>query len=62
MSMCYLCDLCRHFVGAVRINGFHTGDYECSVLGYSFTRKAFDYGCDDPREICVHFEPKEGSE
>lgn len=59
MSMCYLCDLC-----AKRgIAEFDDGSIICFRGGAYKTRKlAIDWGKQDPREICVRFEPKEVSE
>ena len=52
MSMCYLCDLCR-----LKIKDFGHGVL-CGPEWPYEKKKAIDYGRDDPREICKHFEPK----
>lgn len=62
MSMCYLCDLCRHMRG-----WSNAWVWKCYGIRYPLItelkeKKAFDYGRDDPYEICKHFEPKEDSE
>lgn len=56
MSMCYLCDLCAQ---PHRIDSIHWLD--CSKCD-ELHPKAFDYGRDDPHEICKHFERKEGGD
>lgn len=59
MSMCYLCDMCAHSHN----DGVFRLTTKCAALFNVRTNKrAIDYGKQDPREICVHFEPKEGSE
>ena len=54
MSMCYLCDLCRLKIKNV------AGGVICQPEWPYAEKKAFDYGRDDPKEICKHFEPREG--
>lgn len=56
MAMCYLCDLCAQ---PHRIDSIHWLD--CSKCD-ELHPKAFDYGRDDPKAICEHFEPKEGGD
>ena len=58
MSMCYLCAMCKH---RTEVHG-----WDRSILWTCRVTKrreavAIDYGRDDPREICKHFERKEGS-
>lgn len=59
MSMCYLCDLCKHQIELRKWD--RSLVHVCAVTDRA-KMVAIDYGRDDPREICVHFEPKEGSE
>lgn len=56
MSMCYLCDLCR-----LKIKDMANGVL-CEPEWPYTTKKAIDYGKQDPHEICKHFEWKEGGE
>lgn len=52
MSMCYLCDLCRHseYIASSTKLKCH------GVSGAIVDIKVIDYGHDDPWEICKHFE------
>ena len=52
MSMCYLCDLCAQ---PHRIDSIFWLDYSKCDESHP---KNIDYGCDDPKEVCKHFEPK----
>lgn len=56
MSMCYLCDLCKQ-----PHEGYRNGHMSCEKRWYRWKKLAIDYGKDDPKEICEHFEPKEGA-
>ena len=48
--MCYLCDMCAHFKTE--------NAYPCRERFYRYTKVAIDYGKDDPKDRCQHFEPK----
>lgn len=54
MAMCYLCDLCKQ-----PHEGDERGFVSCRKRWYRWKKLAIDYGRDDPKEICEHFEPKE---
>lgn len=58
MSMCYLCDLCAKYQ---RVPGFDICYGAAKKFGEK-QKKAIDYGRDDPKTICKHFEPKECGE
>lgn len=57
MAMCYLCDLCANKEADI-------GERDCGVTVFckchiGGTKKlAIDYGRDDPKETCEHFERK----
>lgn len=63
MSMCYLCDSCRHNGGS-----FGGGEIECTsdagahVTGHVQEKLVIDYGKQDPLEICKHFEHEDGGD
>ena len=61
MSMCYLCDLC-----ARKSDARHYSFYEVRCdLGHHIEFRhplVIDYGRDDPKSICKHFERKDGGE
>ena len=57
--MCYLSAMCRHRIEVRK--------WDMSLMHVCAVTKrtdgvAIDWGKQDPREICEHFEPKEGSE
>ena len=57
MSMCYLCDMCRH------MRGWDQWVWKCDGIRHPLTTElkeklAIDCGRDDPLGICKHFEPK----
>lgn len=56
--MCYLCDLCAqpHFI----YEG--SGNLVCDKQITRLRKLPIDYGKQDPREICKHFERKEGGD
>lgn len=55
MSMYYLCDLCRQ---PHHIDSIHW--LYCSQRDDDLHRRIpFDYGRDDPKDLCRYFEPKE---
>ena len=54
MSMCYLCDLCKQ-----PHEEYGSGFMSCEKRWYRWKKLAIDYGRDDPKKICEHFEPKE---
>ena len=57
MSMCYLCDLCAHQAP------LPWAFCKLNKSGHLIhPKKAIDYGRDDPKSICNHFEPKEGGD
>lgn len=56
MSMCYLCDLCR-----LKIKDIASGVL-CEPEWPYIPKLSIDYGRDDPKSICEHFEPKEDKE
>ena len=58
MSMCYLCDLCANW-WTERRHRFGIDLLPCQRGGRQF-KLPFDYGRDDPHEICEHFKRKEG--
>ena len=55
MSMCYLCDLCYH-------KRYLSSKFYCSELPSRVRPMRIDYGRDDPKEICKHFELKGGGD
>lgn len=57
MSMCYLCDLCKQ-----PHEEYRSDHMSCEKRWYRWKKLAIDYGKDDPKEICEHFEPKEGGD
>ena len=60
MSMCYLCDLCARWYFAPR-HRYGIDLLPCEQGGQP-RKLSIDYGRDDPKEICEHFEPKEGGD
>lgn len=60
MSMCYLCDLCA--VAEKDMFGGFRCHVQCAEHGNIYGKRAIDYGRDDPKAICKHFEPKEGGD
>lgn len=59
MTEYYLCDMCGRSI--YREND---GYFCCIAPGMGRIsakhKKAFEHGCDDPKAVCPHFEPKEG--
>lgn len=64
MSMCYLCDMCANFYEWMDFgyDGPTNWQFECLTDISVHRKKTINYGRDDPKEICKHFEPKEGNE
>lgn len=58
MAMCYLCDLCKqpHFMSKTP----YGAELVCEADISQFDKLVIDWGQQDPREVCKHFEPKEG--
>lgn len=58
--MCYLCDLCANLYRRLEYANypmhFWCGETDRLVMN---SKRVIDYGKDDPKEICKHFEPKE---
>jgi len=54
MAMCYLCDLCACYWRSRSHSALHDMKIRCSGR-----KLVIDYGRDDPKDICRHFEPKE---
>ena len=59
MSMCYLCDLCWF---ARPKKGWLLKPRCMAQNGLYVENKPIDYGRNDPKEICMYFEPKEGGD
>lgn len=59
MAMCYLCAMCRH---RTEVRKWDRSLVHVCAVTKRTDGLAIDWGKQDPREICVHFEPKEGSE
>lgn len=53
MSMCYLCDLCEK-----KLDGDHLNTCECLARCTEHRKTPIDWGAQDPKEVCKHFEPK----
>ena len=70
MSMFYLCDLCgaKHYDSGTWVD-WESGKEEPIVVCKAESKRprvtgkfAIDYGRDDLKAICEHFEPKEGGD
>lgn len=59
MSMCCLCDMCKH---RIELRKWDRSLVKVCAVTKRTDGAAIDYGKQDPREVCEHFEPKEGSE
>ena len=53
MSERYLCDLCAN-----KLDGDHLNSCECLPFTGEHRKRAFEWGRDEPVEICRHFERK----
>lgn len=53
MSMCYLCNLCAN-----KLDGDHLNTCVCLARYAEHRKLSIDYGKQDPKEVCKHFEPK----
>lgn len=66
MSMCCLCDMCKHRIE--RRKWDWSLDHVCAVskrtnwVVIDTDWVVIDWGRDNPREICVHFEPRGDAE
>lgn len=52
-----MCDLCKQ-----PHEGDERGFVSCRKRWYRWKKLAINYGRDDPKSICEHFEPKDGGE
>lgn len=59
MSMCYLCAMCKH---RTEVRGWDRSVISTCDKAQRREFVAIDWGKQDPREVCVDYEPREGSE